>query len=271
MRVVSLFALALFFAPPASAHADNLDKAPETTAPSKLAKSAPHKGSKLAITWLGHAAFKVVTPAGTTLLIDPFLKGNPSTPKNAKDLGSYKPDLILVTHSHADHLGDAVALAKASGAKVVAAHDLIMSLDIPDGQKMGGNVGGAYTVNDVTIRFVPAVHGSKPGGRPVGFVVEAKGAKPIYHSGDTWIFSDMALIDELYAPEILLFNTGGGPYTQAPEVAQIAAKRYFKHAKTIIPMHFATFPPLAKEAEVKKAFKGDRRFKLLKPGETATF
>jgi len=238
--------------------------------PAEKKARKPHSG-KLDVTWLGHAAFEVVTPEGTRLLIDPFLSHNPSTPADRKDLSAYAPDLILVTHSHADHVGDAVEIAKKTGAPIVAAHDFVSSLEIPDGQKMGGNVGGRHTFKDVTVRFVPAVHGSKPGGRPVGFVIEVKGASTIYHSGDTWIFSDMALIDELYAPKILLMNSGGGPYTQAPEVAELASKRYFKKAKHIIPMHFGTFPPLATEADVQKAFKGDKRFKLLKPGETAQF
>jgi L-ascorbate metabolism protein UlaG (beta-lactamase superfamily) len=224
---------------------------------------------QLEVTWLGHAAFEIVSPSGTRLLIDPFIAGNPATPKKRKKLGQYKPDAILVTHSHGDHFGDTVAIAKASGAKVIGAFDHVGSVkEIPKGQVLGGNVGGALVVKDVTVHLVPAMHGSSPGGRPVGFVIELKGGRSIYHSGDTWIFGDMALIQELYAPDILLLNTGGGPYTQDPKAAALAVKKYFK-PKVIIPMHFGTFPPLSKEADVKQAFAGDKRLKVMKPGETA--
>lgn len=231
-------------------------------------KGAAKKGNgKIQVTWLGHAAFEVVSPGGTRLLIDPFLKGNPSTPAAFQDLTRYKPDAILVSHSHQDHKGDAEEIAKASGAKVVGSFELVSVLEVPDPQKMGGNVGGHFKVGDATIHLVPAMHGSEPGGRPLGFVIELDNGKSVYHTGDTWIFSDMKLIQDIYKPDILLLNTGGGPFTQSPEVAKLAVRKFFR-PKTIIPMHYATFPPLATEADVKKAFGKDRRVKVLKPGET---
>src|SRR5690606_25197404 len=124
-------------------------------------KGAAKKGNgKIQVTWLGHAAFEVVSPGGTRLLIDPFLKGNPSTPAAFQDLTCYKPDAILVSHSHQDHKGDAEEIAKASGAKVVGSFELVSVLEVPDPQKMGGNVGGHFKVGDATIHLVPAMHGS---------------------------------------------------------------------------------------------------------------
>lgn len=233
----------------------------------KSERKAKKGKAKTAVTWLGHAAFEIKTPGGTTLLIDPFLKDNPSTPAAFKDLTRYKPDAILVTHSHQDHKADAAEIAKASGAKVIGAFELISAMKVPDAQKMGGNVGGSFKVGDATISLVPAMHGSEPGGRPLGFVIELDNGKSVYHTGDTWIFSDMKLIQDFYKPDILLLNAGGGPFTQSPDVAKTAVKKFFR-PKTIIPMHYGTFPPLASEDDVKKAFGKDRRVKIMKPGET---
>ena len=233
-----------------------------------LAAQTTKKETK--ITWLGHAAFEITSPAGTKLLIDPFISKNPKTPAPYKNLKRYKPAAILLSHSHADHVGDAVAIAKMTGAKVVGAHDHIRTLGLPKNQDAGGNVGGTFIFDDVTIHLVPAMHGSVPGGRPLGFVIEIKNGERIYHSGDTWIFSDMALIHELYAPTILLMNMGGGPYTENPKVAALAIKKYFR-PRVIIPMHFGTFPPLSTASDIEKMFAGDKRLKMMIPGESADF
>lgn len=262
---LSLPILALSLATPALAQ--KAEKADEKVSSQVKAQGGAKAKGKLSITWLGHAAFEVVSPGGTRLLIDPFLTGNPSTPKELQDLSRYRPDAILVSHSHGDHKGDAEAIAGTSGAKVIGAFELISVMNVPEAQKLGGNVGGHFKVGDTTVHLVPAMHGSEPGGRPLGFVIEA-GGRSIYHTGDTWIFSDMKLIQDIYKPEILLLNAGGGPYTQSPEVAELAVRKFFR-PKTIIPMHYGTFPPLASEADVQKAFAKDRRLKLMKPGETA--
>lgn len=261
------FALSLSSPARAQGAAEKADEKVAERVGAQGGAAARGKG-KIAITWLGHAAFEVVSPGGTRLLIDPFLTDNPSTPAAFKDLSRYKPDAILVSHSHADHMGDTEAIASASGAKVVGAFELISVVKVPDAQKMGGNVGGHFKVGDTTIHLVPAMHGSEPGGRPLGFVIEMDGGRSVYHSGDTWIFSDMKLIQDIYKPDILLLNTGGGPFTQSPEVAKLAVRKFFR-PKTIIPMHYGTFPPLATEADVQKAFGKDRRVKIMKPGESA--
>jgi L-ascorbate metabolism protein UlaG (beta-lactamase superfamily) len=135
---------------------------------------------------------------------------------------------------------------------------------------MGGNVGGTFKVGDVTVHLVPAVHSSDPGGRPLGFVLEFADGRTLYHTGDTYIFGDMALIQEMFHPSIILLGVGGGPFTEDPRTARTAISKYFTPS-VIVPMHFATFPGLATEAQVRAAFAGDRRLTVMKPGERRTF
>ena len=234
------------------------------------APKPPAKTQPITVTWLGHAAFEVVSSGGTHLLLDPFLTQDPATPAEFKDLSRYKPDAILVTHSHSDHDGDVAAIAKQSGAPVIATYELASTFGLPEKQVMGGNVGGTFHIGDVTIHMVPAMHSSSPGGRPVGFVLSFKDGRSLYHTGDTWIFGDMSLIQELYHPSILLLGVGGGPYTEDPATAALAVRKYF-HPSAIVPMHYATFPGLATTAQVQQAFKGDKRLRMMKPGETLKF
>jgi L-ascorbate metabolism protein UlaG (beta-lactamase superfamily) len=226
--------------------------------------------SPIGVQWLGHAAFEITSPGGTKLLIDPFLSANPSTPDSLRRLARYKPDAILVTHSHDDHALDAKAISQLSGAKVISAYEWVNAQGVPANQAMGGNVGGSMRVGDVTIYLVPAMHSSEPGGRALGFVLEFADRRTLYHTGDTWMFGDMALIQKLYHPDIILLNTGGGPYTQNPYVAKLEIDTYF-HPQTIIPMHYGTFPGLATADEVRLRFKGDRRFTMMTPGQKINF
>jgi L-ascorbate metabolism protein UlaG (beta-lactamase superfamily) len=230
---------------------------------------AAQPAGPIEITWLGHAAFFIVSPGGTRLLIDPWLKGNPATPDSLQDGSRYHANFVLVTHSHGDHSADAKAIALATGAAVVGTYDWVGSLGLPDKQVLGGNVGGTIKAGDVVIHLVPAMHGSTPDGRPIGFVLEFAGGRTLYDTGDTWIFGDMALIQELYHPTIVLLNVGGGPYTEDPRTAALAIKKYFQ-PEVIVPMHYGTFPSLAQEADVRAAFAGDRRLRVLKIGERTT-
>ncbi len=232
----------------------------------------PRQGAagKITVTWLGHASFLVTSPGGTQLLLDPFLRQNPSTPDSLKDTTRYHPAAILVTHSHFDHSADAKAIAMASGAPVVAAYDWAQTLGLSAAQVMGVNVGGQVKIGDVTIHAVPAMHGSVPDGRPMGFVLVFADGRSLYHTGDTWIFGDMALIQELYHPDIILLCAGGGPFTEDPRAAALAVRKYFR-PRVIIPMHYATFPVLATAADVRAAFRGDRRLQVMTPGETRQF
>src|SRR4030095_6679522 len=165
-----------------------------------------------------------------------------------------------------------IEIAKASKAKVVAVNmpGPYQKGGLPDELNETVNVGGTLRRGDVTVHVVPAMHGSEPSGRPVGFVVEFSDGRSVYHQGDTWLFGDMALIQEFYHPTIILMNVGGKAYGQSPELALLGVNRYFK-PQVIIPMHYASLPTLSTEAEVRAAIGKDRRVVFMKPGETRTF
>ena len=236
-----------------------------------LGSASAKAEGQISVKWIAHAAFEVTSPGGTTLLIDPFIAKNPKTPAELKDLSQYKPDAILISHSHFDHAADVVEIAKLSKAKVIGVFDHLNSMEgLPKEQMLGGNPGGKFKIGDVTVHLVPAVHSSTPGGRPLGFVVAFADGRTLYHTGDTHIFGDMSLIQEIRKPEIILLQAGGGPYNQDPETAKLAIDKYFD-PKVIIPMHYGTFPVLADEAAVKAAFAGDSRLKMMQPGQTLKF
>lgn len=239
------------------------------TAAMPLPLAAQGATKPITVRWLGHATFEVTSAGGTRILIDPFISGNPSTPDSLKNLARYKPAAVLVSHAHPDHALDAKAIATSSGAMVISAYEWVNTLGLPEKQAMGGNVGGTFKVGDVTVHLVPAMHSSEPG-RPLGFVLEFGDGRTLYHTGDTWLFGDMALIQEMYHPNIILLGVGGGPFTQGPADARREVMKYFRPT-TIVPMHYATFPGLATEAQVRAAFAGDKRLSVMKPGETKSF
>ena len=241
--------------------------------PDKPGKSGARASGKVKVRWLGHAAFEVESPEGTKLLIDPFIKDNPVTPEPLKKLDRYKdadrPSAILVSHSHGDHSGNAKDVAKLSGAPVIGMVEYVASIELSPEQSKGGNIGGEIRIRNVSVHLVPATHSTERGS-PIGFVIEFSGGRTLYHTGDTWIMSDMALIEEVHHPDIILTCAGGGPYTQNPKVALLAMNKFF-HPSVIVPMHYATFPVLATEADVRAAFGGDARAVIMKPGDTRSF
>jgi L-ascorbate metabolism protein UlaG (beta-lactamase superfamily) len=204
------------------------------------------KGTK--ITWLGHATVLVTTANGTQVLIDPFIQGNPKYPKDV-ELPS-KIDYILLTHGHGDHISDAAPVAKKHGSKVVAIYELadyIASQGVAE--TVGMNLGGTVELGDVAASMVDAKHSScaqdKDGthyvGVAAGYVLTIADGPVLYHAGDTSVFGDMALIRDVYRPEIAMLPIGGF-YTMGPKEASFAAR--LLGAKTILPLHFGTFPPL---------------------------
>jgi L-ascorbate metabolism protein UlaG (beta-lactamase superfamily) len=204
------------------------------------------KGTR--ITWLGHATFLVQTAKGTTLLVDPFISGNPKYPKDF--VLPNKIDYILLTHGHGDHIGDAVPVAKKHGSTVVAIFELAAYV----GRKglestIGMNLGGTVQLGDVAATMVEAKHsstaqdehGTHDVGVATGFVLTVDGGPVLYCAGDTTVFGDMKLIGELYQPEVALLPIGGF-YTMGPKEAAHAAR--LVGAKTVLPIHFGTFPAL---------------------------
>lgn len=235
-----------------------------------FASAADVKPGTIRITCLGHATFLIQSSGGTRIMIDPWLRQNPATPAELKDPTRYRLDAVLVTHSHFDHAGDAVEIAKSANAPVISAAEWVDEQQLPDKLKMGGNVGGTFKIKDITVHIVPAMHSSAPSGRPIGFVLTFADGRSLYHTGDTWIFGDMALIEEIYHPNIILLGVGGGPYGEDPATARLAIDKYFK-PDVIVPMHFGTFPALAQQPEVDAAFANDKRVVKMKGGDVQDF
>ncbi|KAA6464985.1 metal-dependent hydrolase [Acidobacteria bacterium AB60] len=201
------------------------------------------------ITWLGHAVTLYQTAKGTSILVDPFIEQNPKYPKNFALPA--KIDYILLTHGHGDHIADAVPIAKKHGAKVVAIYELadfVKQQGAPE--IVGFNHGGTVHLDEVAVTMVDARHSSgatdKAGthyvGTAAGFVIAAPGSPVVYHAGDTNVFSDMQLIGQLYQPEIAVLPIGGH-YTMSPKEAALATR--LVGAKTVLPIHFGTWPLLA--------------------------
>ncbi len=249
------------------------------------------------VLWLGHSTTRITSTAGKVIVIDPFLTKNPKTPEKYKDLKALgKVDLILVTHGHSDHTIDLSELAQLTGATVVANWELannLGALGVIDASKtIGMNKSGTVAPlgRGIKIHMVPAEHsssadlfglelrnsGSKEprhleGGAAVGYVVELENGFKIYHSGDTGVFGDMALINKFYTPDLALVCIGGH-FTMGPEGAAYAVRELIK-PKQVIPIHYGTYPVINRTPAEFKAALGDTPIEVLdvKPGQAVKF
>ena len=224
------------------------------------------------IQWLGHSAFRIEA-AGKTILVDPYFTGNPTFPEGAEDAID-RVDHILLTHGHEDHLGDTVRLAQTYGAEVVAVAELAYWLEAQGVEKrIAMNIGGTVTANGLSFSMVQAIHSAsvRRDGKPIymgacaGFVIRA-GDKSVYHAGDTDIFSDMALIQKIHQPRVGLIPIGGY-FTMSASTAAMACNDLLD-LEVIVPMHFATFPVLAKNLQEFEGLVRRGTVKSLRPGET---
>src|SRR5438105_8292263 len=238
--------------------------------------------------WYGQSAFKIITPAGNVLLVDPWLT-NPVFEKGKDEAATLeRVDLILVTHGHSDHVGNAVEIGKRTRAKLVATYDLSAAMTAVLGYpseladtETTGHFGGTLNLLDgeIGVTFVPAWHGagvekdgdSPPfyGGNPSGLIIAVRGGPTFYHTGDTDLFSDMALVSRYKKIDIMLVCIGDH-FTMGPERAADAVKLI--DPRTVIPMHYVTFPVLTGTPEAfdralkQRNVKADLR--VMKIGET---
>ncbi|HET6449449.1 MAG TPA: metal-dependent hydrolase [Conexibacter sp.] len=217
--------------------------------------------------FLGHAAFEL-RDGDTTVLVDPFLTGNPRAAASADELDA---TTILLTHGHGDHLGDTVAIATRTGATVVAIVELANELGAQGVDVRDPNLGGTETFDWGSVKLVPAWHTAvSPSGTahtPAGLLIEFAGTT-IYHVGDTCLFSDLQLVGRGRELDVALVPIGGH-YTMDRHDAVEAAKLI--GAKTVVPIHYDTFPPIETDAQ---AFKADVEAQtssavvVLAPGES---
>ena len=244
------------------------------------------------IQWFGQSAFKITTPGGKVILIDPFITKNPKTPEAPKDLAKLKQvDLILVTHGHGDHVGDTAKISADYNAKVAMNADMghtFASLDwVPYDRLIRFNKSGPITPlgDGIRITMVHAEHSSDvvhtdpttkqktvhPGGEPCGYIIELENGFTIYHAGDTGVFGDMAFIGYYYKPDLALLPIGGH-FTMDPEHAAFAVRNYLKTAK-VVPMHYGTFGLLkGTPEELKASLSGvDTEVIVMQPGDVRTF
>lgn len=231
------------------------------------ASPALAQSGKTELLWLGQSAFRITTPSGKVIVTDPWLKHNPKTPAEYKDLSKLgKVDLILVSHGHGDHIADAPELARMNHARVYAPGDLNQTLttlgvlppELLPRMNKSGTVTPFADVPGLKITEVKAEHSSlylwknpatnkdevHVGGEPVGFIIELENGKKIYHMGDTGLFMDMKFIGEYYQPDVLLIPIGGN-FTMGPTEAAYATREWIKPKMAVIPMHYGT-NPLAK-------------------------
>ena len=223
------------------------------------------------LTWHGHANFQIQY-GGVNIIVDPFFTGNPSATKAVDAID--KPDIVAVTHMHGDHSGDAVSILKNTGATLitcVGVGEQFQAEGVPAEQILNGHgfqIGGTMSCKGVDITMTQAFH-TIDGVAPVGYIFTFPDGYTIYHAGDTGIFGTMGIFGELYDIDLALLPAGSC-YTMDMKQAAYAAK--LLKAKTVVPMHWGTFPVLAQSMEDFPALVAKQapncRCIVMKPGET---
>ncbi len=198
------------------------------------------------ITWLGHSCFRIETGA-SVILIDPFLKGNPSFQgaSIAFEEATAGVTHVALSHGHDDHIADAGEICQATGATVMAVFELAQHIGSQGATNLEPmNTGGTVKTTDFELTLTDALHSSSSGGvylgNPCGIIIRSKEGRTLYHMGDTDVFPGMALINELYKPDIGIVPIGDR-FTMGAHSAAFACKKFFQF-RTIIPCHYGTFP-----------------------------
>jgi L-ascorbate metabolism protein UlaG (beta-lactamase superfamily) len=227
------------------------------------------------ITWLGHSTFLITSAADKTLLIDPWLAGNPACPASFHKLPHV--DVIAITHGHGDHIGDLLPTAREHQPDIVGIYEMCLWLETKGIKKLHPmGKGGTQRVGDFEFTLVDAHHSNSIvddgrviyGGEPGGYVVRLPGGLTIYHAGDTMVYSDMKLIGEIYKPDLALLPIGD-LFTMGPREAALAIR--FLGVKHVIPMHYNTFPALTGTPQALREntkYVPDLEIHELKPGES---
>ena len=228
------------------------------------------------LTWLGHNTFKLVIRDGRTVLIDPWVEGNPACPPELKRFD--RIDVMTISHGHGDHVADAVTLGKKFAPTIVCNYEIHLFLSKKGVTKTSPmNKGGSQEAAGLRFTMVQALHSSGIedggqvvyGGEACGFVITLEDGTRIYHAGDTAVFGDMALIRELYAPDIALLPIGD-LYTMSPREAAVATR--LLQPKLVIPSHYGTSKSLTGTPEALRAELAKLGLKTevvaLEPGET---
>src|SRR6266516_4075463 len=227
----------------------------------------------VSVTWLGHAAFRIDSPNGKRVYVDPWLD-NPKCPENEQK--PERADIVAVTHGHSDHVGSAVEIAKEFSPQIVALVELkgwLGDQGADVGEVPGPNKGGTVEIDGIKFTIVNAFHsGSAPdgsyGGDPAGIVITLENGTAIYFAGDTCVFGDMQLIGRIYGPDVAVLPIGGH-FTMDPREAGVALE--LLGTKRCIPCHYGTFPLLkGTPEELKQQAPSDVEILSPEPGETIT-
>jgi L-ascorbate metabolism protein UlaG (beta-lactamase superfamily) len=262
-------------------------KAFANTDPIRVAQAGGStSGGKGRATYLGHSVFRITTPGGKVIYIDPWL-GNPKAPPNAKQVD--QADLILVSHGHPDHLGETVEVAKKTNARLLSIVELSTyfgTQGVPAGNLVTMDLGGTATAipgTPIKVTMIRADHSSTvrytdpqtnivslvAGGSPAGYILQLENGLRILHAGDTALYGDMKLFGERYKPDVAMLPIGD-LFTMGPEDAAEAAKMW--GVKTVMPMHYGTFPALTGTVEAfRKALDSQITLLAPAPGDTVEF
>jgi L-ascorbate metabolism protein UlaG (beta-lactamase superfamily) len=223
---------------------------------------------KMKVSYHGHSVIKVKTN-GKTILFDPFITGNDLTDLKVEN---EMPDVIILTHGHNDHVGDTVEIAKRSGALIIANDEISTYMSWQGLNTHPLHIGGSCEFDFGKVKLTQAFHGSAFYtedkeivylGNPTGVLLTAEG-KTIYHAGDTGLFSDMKLIGERHPIDVAFLPIGDN-FTMGPEDAALAAT--FLQAKTVVPIHYNTFPPIKQDPKVFIELLKNKNGKIMNAGD----
>ena len=205
------------------------------------------------IRWLGHSAFEIISDDNVKILIDPFISNNPACQVPVEDLN---PDIILLTHGHSDHFGDALEISNNTNAPIACIHEISLFLAKQGIRNISVNIGGSFIFRNIKFTMLEAKHSSDidiveeivPGGSAASFLITFEDGTKIFHAGDTGLFSDMkTIIGEIYKPDLALVPIGD-KFTMGPFEAALASM--WLNPKVTIPMHYNTFPPIVQDPTV---------------------